>query len=64
MLKLMLARKQKGMTQEELAEKMLTSKQQISYWETGSRTMKINDLKKICEILEVTSDFILDMEGR
>ena len=70
MLKLMLARKQKGLTQDELADEINKKtglnliKQNISYWETGKRKVDAYTLKYIAEILEVTTDFLLEMEGK
>lgn len=43
------ARHQAGLTQQELAEKLGVSQQQIHKWENGERNPKLPALKKIAE---------------
>ncbi len=45
-------RKKKGITQEELAEKMYVSRQTISRWETDSVYPDVETVIKLCELLE------------
>lgn len=48
-----------GITQEKLAEKMDVSIQMISNMERGNKEVKISNLIKLSEILEVSTDYIL-----
>ena len=53
------ARKAKGLTQEELAEKLGCTKQSIAQYEKGRRSPKIDGLIKIAESLNIpTSDLL------
>lgn len=45
-------RKKKGITQEELAERMYVSRQTISRWETDSVYPDVETVIRLCEILE------------
>ena len=49
-------RKQLNLTQEVLAEKMNVSVQMISNLERGNKSIKIENLLKLCEILNVSTD--------
>lgn len=59
--KMKMIRQDKDMKQKEIAEKMNTTAQQISKYETGTQIMSIEVLKKWCEILKVSADYILDI---
>jgi len=59
MLSILIARRKKGLTQEELASEVGTSKQAISYYETGKRIPSSIMLKKLAEKLDVTADYLL-----
>jgi transcriptional regulator with XRE-family HTH domain len=52
-------RKQKGLTQEELAEKLYVSRTAISKWESGSGYPNIESLKAIAKFFSVTVDELL-----
>lgn len=52
-------RRQLNLTQEQLAEKMNVSIQMISNLERGNKAIKIENLIKLCEILGVSTDYIL-----
>ena len=52
-------RKSMGMTQEQLAEEMDVSIQMISNLERGMKAVKIDNLVKLSQILNVTTDYIL-----
>ena len=62
-------RKQHGMTQKELADKLNVSQNAIYNWENGKREPKIDTIKKMCDIFDVpfycfippTSGFIDEM---
>ena len=47
------ARKQAGMTQQELADRLETSYVGISLWESGKRRPKQESLKRIAEVLNI-----------
>lgn len=55
-------RKHLGLTQEALAEKMNVSVQMISNLERGNKAIKIENLIKISDILNVSTDYILKGE--
>lgn len=48
------ARKQKGMTQEQLASLLNVSRQTISKWENNETKPDIESIYKLCEILDIT----------
>lgn len=52
-------RKSKGMTQEQLAEKMDVSIQMISNLELGKKAIRPENLVKLCTVLNVSSDYLL-----
>ena len=52
-------RKQKGITQEELAEKLYVSRTAISKWESGRGYPNIDSLKAIAKFFSVTVDELL-----
>ena len=47
------------MTQEELAEKLGVSTQMISNLELGKKAIRPENLAKVCEVLELSADFVL-----
>ena len=57
--KLQELRKQKGLTQEELAEVLFVSRTAISKWESGRGYPNIDSLKAIAKFFEVTIDELL-----
>lgn len=59
--KLLNALKMNGMTQAELAEKMNTTEVTVSRWVNGIRNPKADALKKMCLILNVSTDWMLDI---
>lgn len=60
--KLQELRKQKGLTQEELAEKLYVSRAAISKWESGRGYPSIDSLKGIGKFFGVTVDALLSGE--
>jgi transcriptional regulator with XRE-family HTH domain len=60
--KLKEARKNAGLTQSELAEKICVSRQAITKWETGKGIPDVDNLKVISKVLNVSIDFLLDDE--
>ncbi len=49
----------KGLTQEELGNKVFVSKQAVSKWETGKTLPDIETVRKLCDILDISKDEIL-----
>ena len=60
--KLQELRKQKGLTQEELAEKLYVSRAAISKWESGRGYPNIESLKAIAKFFSVTVDELLSTD--
>ena len=60
--KLMKLRKAGGMSQEELAEKMLVSRQAISRWESGETMPDSDNLLRLSKIFQVSTDYLLHDE--
>ena len=52
-------RKEKKLTQEELAEKIGISKRTLANWEDGVSSIKENKLKILCEIFGVDMPYLL-----
>ena len=52
-------RKQLGFSQELLADKMNVSIQMISNLERGNKSIRIDNLINLCQILDVSTDYIL-----
>ena len=64
---LKLLRKNKKMSQEELAEKMNVSRQSVSKWETGEAYPEINNILQLCKVFnckinDLVNDSIIDMD--
>ena len=57
--KLQLLRKNKGVTQEELAEKLDVSRQAVAKWESGQVYPDINNLIQISNLFNVTVDYLV-----
>ena len=55
-------RKEKNMTQEELAEKLNVARQTVSKWETGETFPDVDSLKKLAILLGFSIDFALGIE--
>ena len=60
--KMMILRKQKGWSQEELAEKLEVSRQAVSKWESGQASPDIEKILKISQLFEVSTDVLLKEE--
>lgn len=57
--KLVILRKNKGMTQEALAEKLNVSRQAVAKWESGQAYPDISNLIQISNIMNVTVDYLV-----
>jgi transcriptional regulator with XRE-family HTH domain len=54
------ARKQCGLTQEQLAEKMMLSRSAIAKWESSLGLPDVENLKALAQLLNVNIDYLLD----
>lgn len=61
--KLKKERKEKGGSQEELAEKLFVSNQSVSKWENGQNYPSIEIIIKLSDLLGVTIDELLSSDG-
>ena len=55
-------RKERDLTQEELAEQLNISSQAVSKWESAQSIPDINKILKLSEIFGVSTDFLLKDE--
>lgn len=55
-------RKQKGLSQEELAEQLGVSRQAVSRWELGQTLPDIPNLLQLCELFGVSADYLVKDE--
>ena len=58
--KLKSARKEAGLTQEQLAVKLMVSRQAITQWEADKGMPDIENLKSLSQLLGVSIDYLLD----
>jgi transcriptional regulator with XRE-family HTH domain len=58
--KIKAARKGAGLTQEQLAEKLIVSRQAITKWESDKGLPDIENLKRLSKLLNVSIDYLLD----
>ncbi len=56
------ARKEKGFTQKQLAEELGVYQKDISRWEQGKIEPGVLTLKKICEVMGVSADELLEIK--
>ncbi len=57
-----IARQNKNMTQDELAERLAITSQAISKWERNISLPDVGMLEEICRVLEISADFLLGIE--
>lgn len=57
--KLLQLRKEKGYSQEELAQKLGVSRQAISKWEVSDSYPEMENILEICKLFDVTTDYML-----
>ena len=55
-------RKQKGLTQEQLAQRLWVTKSTISAYEPGTKYPSLDMLTKLAQTFNVSSDFLLGIE--
>lgn len=58
--RIQLLRMKKGLSQEQLAEKINVSRQTVSKWETGQSSPDIEKVISLCHFFEVTTDYLLE----
>ena len=56
------ARKEAGVSQKELAERLQVYQKDISRWENGERTPTMEVFTKICRELNASADEILELK--
>ena len=56
-------RRQRGWSQEELAERMEVSRQAVSKWESGQTAPELDKILELSRIFEVTTDYLLKEDG-
>ena len=52
-------RKEQGLTQAELAEKMMVTRQTVSRWETGTALPDVERIAELAAVLGVSCDYLL-----
>ena len=52
-------RKEKNMTQDELAEKLCVTRQAVSNWENGKTEPDVETITKLAEIFDVSVEYII-----
>ena len=58
--KILTLRKQSGLSQEELAEKLEVSRQAVSRWEVGSAQPDASNVLQLSKLFGVTADYLLN----
>lgn len=58
--KIFQCRKQSGLSQEELAERVGVSRQAVSKWELGTALPELDKLKLLAKTFDVSTDWLLD----
>lgn len=56
-------REQLGLTQEDLAKKMVSSRSKIAKWENNSSTPDIESLIELCDLFEISLDHLVGREA-
>lgn len=57
-------RKEKGLTQKQLAELMNKSVTGFASWEQGLSEPSVNDLRQLCKIFGVSADYLLGLKEK
>lgn len=55
-------RKEKGLTQKQLAKLVNKSETGVASWEQGLSEPCVNDLRILCRIFETSADYLLGLE--
>ncbi len=51
-----------GWTQKELASKIEQAQSTIVYWEQNKQEPNISSLKKLCQLFDVSADYLLEIK--
>ena len=62
--KLKEARKEEGLSQEQLAQKLSVSRSAVAKWESDKGMPDVNNLKAISQLLDVSVDYLLDEDEK
>lgn len=62
--KLISARNENKLTQEQLAEKLYVTRQAVSRWENGKTQPDLQTLGRICCVLNVSPDYFIDVDKK
>ena len=54
-------RKEKGLTQKQLAELVNKSETGLASWEQGLSEPSVNDIRTLCKIFGVSADYLLGL---
>lgn len=54
-------RKEKGLTQDDIAKKLFIKRETVAQWEVGSRDIKTAYIAPLAEIFGVTTDYLLEV---
>ena len=54
-------RKEKGLTQKELANQIGQAQSTVAYWEQDKQEPNISSLKKLCLLFSVSADYLLGL---
>jgi len=57
------ARERAEYTQSDLARLIPCSQMTVAQWESGNRTINHKDLYRVCQILDVSSDYLIGLKG-
>ena len=57
-------REEKEMTQKEVANKLHTSRQNYSVWETNTKFIPLNHLNDYCNIFDVSMDYVFKLSNQ
>lgn len=62
--KLKEARKEAGLSQEQLAQKLSVSRSAVAKWESDKGMPDVNNLKTIAQLLDISVDYLLDEDEK
>lgn len=57
------ALKRSGMNQRQLAKKIGATEVSVCRWVKGNRTMSLEYLKPVCDVLDVSADWLIGRDG-
>ena len=58
--KMIALRKQQGLSQQDLAERLGLSRQAVSRWETGAVQPTADSVRSLCQVFQVSADYLLN----